>query len=163
MNPQLARDGLTVARAHLLWELRRSGAVTQRALSEVMRVSPRNLTGLVDALVTDGFVTREAHPRDRRATLVTFTERGQQAADTLARQQRELADELFAGVTEESVAQLVAEVRPIVGVLSRRGAGAVRCVSIEVWGYRRNSSAPTSMRSSTLGAMPRRWSVPPSC
>jgi DNA-binding MarR family transcriptional regulator len=119
MNAQLARDGLTVARAHLLWELRRSGPVTQRALSEVMRVSPRNITGLVDALVTGGFVTREAHPRDRRATLVTFTERGQQAADTMARQQRELADALFAGVTEESVAQLVAELRRISRVLHR--------------------------------------------
>ncbi|HSU35058.1 MAG TPA: MarR family transcriptional regulator [Propionibacteriaceae bacterium] len=119
MNAHLARDGLTVARAHLLWELRRSGPVTQRVLSEVMRVSPRNITGLVDALVAGGFVTREAHPGDRRATLVTFTERGRQAADTMARQQRELADELFAGVTEESVAQLVAELRRIVGVLHR--------------------------------------------
>ena len=108
-----------MARAHLLWELRRSGPVTQRALSEAMRVSPRNITGLVDALVAGGFVTREAHPSDRRAILVTFTERGRQAADTMARQQRELADELFAGETEESVAQLVAELRRIVGVLHR--------------------------------------------
>ena len=53
------------------------------------------------------------------ATLVTFSERGRQAADTMARQQRELADELFAGVTEESVARLVAELRRIVGVLHR--------------------------------------------
>ena len=108
MDASLARDGLTVARAHLLWELRRSGPVTQRTLSEVMRVSPRNITGLVDALVTSGFVTREAHPSDRRAILVTFTERGREAADTMARQQRELADELFAGESEESVSQLVA-------------------------------------------------------
>ena len=119
MNTQLARDGLTVARAALLWELRRSGPVTQRALSEVMRVSPRNITGLVDALVTGGFVTRQAHPGDRRAILVTFTERGQQAADTMARQHRELADDLFAGQTEESVTQVVAELRRMVGVLHR--------------------------------------------
>jgi len=119
MNASLARDGLTVARAHLLWELRRSGPVPQRALSEAMGVSPRNITGLVDALVAGGFVTREAHPSDRRAILVTFTDRGRQAADTMARQQRELADELFAGETEESVAQFVAELRRIVGVLHR--------------------------------------------
>lgn len=117
MNAHLARSGLTVARAHLLWELRRSGPVTQRTLSDIMRVSPRNVTGLVDALVTGGFVTRESHPSDRRAILVTFTERGRQATDQMARQQRELADELFAGVTEESVAQLVAELRRIIGVL----------------------------------------------
>jgi DNA-binding MarR family transcriptional regulator len=119
MNAHLAREGLTVARAHLLWELRRSGPVTQRALSEAMQVSPRNVTGLVDALVIGGFVTREAHPTDRRAILVTFTERGRRAADTMARQQREWADELFAGVPEESVAHLVAELRRIVGVLQR--------------------------------------------
>jgi hypothetical protein len=38
-------------------------------------VSPRNVTGLVDGLAESGFVTREPHPTDRRATLVALTER----------------------------------------------------------------------------------------
>jgi DNA-binding MarR family transcriptional regulator len=42
-------------------------------LAEAIRVNPRNITGLVDALVEGGFVTREPHPTDRRSILVTLT------------------------------------------------------------------------------------------
>jgi len=47
----LARDGLTAARAHLLWELQHRGPTPQRALADALRVSARNITGLVDGLV----------------------------------------------------------------------------------------------------------------
>jgi uncharacterized protein HemY len=50
---QTAR-GLTRARAALLMALHRSGPLTQRQLSELLRVTPRNVTGLVDALEAGG-------------------------------------------------------------------------------------------------------------
>ena len=37
----------------------------------------------MDALVATGFVTREPHPTDRRATLVRFTDRGTEVAGRL--------------------------------------------------------------------------------
>src|SRR4051812_26956732 len=55
MTRSLARDGLTDSRAHLLWVLRQSGPTTQRALADAMNVSPRNVTGLLDGLVSGGF------------------------------------------------------------------------------------------------------------
>src|SRR5918993_821261 len=76
MTRSLARIGLTSARAHVLWELHHRGPTTQRVLADALQVSPRNVTGLVDGLVETGFVTREPHPGDRRATLVSFTEHG---------------------------------------------------------------------------------------
>ena len=71
MSRSFARDGLTGARAHALWELRRTGPITQRALADALGVTARTVTGLVDGMVATGFVTREPHPTDRRATLVT--------------------------------------------------------------------------------------------
>src|SRR5262245_5747978 len=68
----LAQRGLTRARAELLLLLHRQGPMTQRALSQAMRCSPRNVTGLVDGLEADGYVVRRPHPTDRRATLVTL-------------------------------------------------------------------------------------------
>lgn len=41
MTRSLARDGLTVSRAHLLWELHHRGPSTQRFLAEVLGVIPR--------------------------------------------------------------------------------------------------------------------------
>ena len=61
-----------------------------------MHVTPRAITALVDGLVATGFVTREPHPSDRRATLVTFTERGRTTAQALLDGHRRLARQLFA-------------------------------------------------------------------
>jgi DNA-binding MarR family transcriptional regulator len=98
MADSLARMGLTEARAHLVWELQARGPCTQRALASALHVTPRAITALVDSLAETGFVTREPCPADRRATLVTFTERGRTAGQALADGHRELARSLFAGM-----------------------------------------------------------------
>jgi len=96
----LARDGLTTSRTTVLWHLRRRGPATQRELANAMNVSARTITGLVDALVDTGFVTREPHPTDRRANLITFTDRGTRTIEALERQQEEFVDLLFAGMPD---------------------------------------------------------------
>jgi DNA-binding MarR family transcriptional regulator len=88
--------GLTASRTHLLWELGQRGPVPQRVLAEALKVTPRAVTGLVDALVADGLVTREPHPGDRRATLVTFTPKGETLVAQLNRDHKALARALFA-------------------------------------------------------------------
>ena len=96
MTDSLAREGLTDSRAHLLWQLQQRGPCTQRTLAADLHVTPRAITALVDGLVTTGFVTREPHPFDRRAALVTFTERGRTTAQALLDGHRRLARRLFA-------------------------------------------------------------------
>lgn len=76
MNGRLAEHGLTPARAEVLWVLYRTGPRTQRELSQILKCTPRNVTGLVDALQGAGFVERTAHPSDRRAIVVRLSRRG---------------------------------------------------------------------------------------
>jgi DNA-binding MarR family transcriptional regulator len=107
MAASLAASGLTVARTALLWRLRSSGPSTQRALADALGVSARNVTGLVDGLVAAGLVSREPHPADRRATLVTPTARGEELLDELGRGQAELAGLLFDGLPPDRLGGLV--------------------------------------------------------
>ena len=65
--------GMGFARGRVLWALQESGPVVMRALSDRLGISPRTLTGLIDALEADGWVTRTAHPEDRRATIIAVT------------------------------------------------------------------------------------------
>lgn len=116
MQQGLAERGLTVARAGLLWELHEGGPRTQRALSRVLRVTPRNVTGLVDGLEADGLVRRAAHPSDRRATLVTLTENGGTLAASMRRDQDGFAQHLFA---DASTAELELFVTMLDRVLDR--------------------------------------------
>lgn len=126
LNEDMARDlerrGLPGSRAHLVWELHKRGPSTQQALAEALRVTPRAITGLVDALVESGFVTRERHPTDRRATLVTFTKQGDKAARSLERDHIEFARKLFDALPETTfrnftrgLDEVLAHLRELVG------------------------------------------------
>ncbi len=116
MDRGLADEGLTRSRAEVIWRLRRGGPVTQRALSVQLHVTPRNVTGLVDALEAGGFVARGAHPTDRRATLVALTEKGESAARNMEDGYRRLAESLFGGLRERD---LISFVRTLDLVLAR--------------------------------------------
>jgi DNA-binding MarR family transcriptional regulator len=102
MAESLAGQGLTESRAHLVWQLQQRGPCTQATLAADLHVTPRTITALVDGLVETGFVTREPHPSDRRATLVTFTERGNATAQALVDDHRRLARQLFADLPDDT-------------------------------------------------------------
>jgi DNA-binding MarR family transcriptional regulator len=116
MQTGLAERGLTLARAELVWVLQLNGPSTQRSLSRALRVTPRNVTGLVDGLEADGIVARTAHPSDRRATLVTLTHKGATLARAMRRDQDSAAQDLFDGV---SAADLASFTRTLDRVLAR--------------------------------------------
>jgi DNA-binding MarR family transcriptional regulator len=101
-----ADSALTPARTHLLWELNRLGPSTQQALATTLKVSPRNITGLVDALEAAGFVIRRSHPRDRRAILVMLTEQGSQTIAEMTHERAQIASALIASMSSDQVEQL---------------------------------------------------------
>jgi DNA-binding MarR family transcriptional regulator len=111
------RDGLTGARAQVLWEVQHRGPMTQRELAEALHVSARNITGLVDGLVATGFVTREPHPADRRATLVTFTRHGAKIAQAMRREHAQLAGRLFGAMPARQFGSFTRGLDEIVGRL----------------------------------------------
>jgi DNA-binding MarR family transcriptional regulator len=116
MNSSLGEQGLTPARTHLLWELFHRGPSTHRVLADALGVSARNVTGLVDGLEETGYVTREPHPDDRRAALVTLTEDGTEVMTQMQKGQEEFARLLFADLTDR---QLAALTRGLAHVLDR--------------------------------------------
>jgi DNA-binding MarR family transcriptional regulator len=124
MTDWLDRVGLSRARAQLLWVLGSDGAVTQRALADTLRVTPRNVTGLVDRLQSDALVARRPHPLDRRASLVELTAHGRDIVADLQRQHAELADLLFAGLPERSVTEFSSALSHVATVIRERLAEA---------------------------------------
>ncbi|GAB3475133.1 hypothetical protein GCM10027440_06520 [Nocardiopsis coralliicola] len=99
MDADLRRRGLTRARATALWQIARHGPLTQRKLADLLAVTPRNVTKLVDALEAAGLVRRTPSPRDRRALLVDLTEQGRSDSAALRAEAGELADALFGGLS----------------------------------------------------------------
>ncbi|MCW2814251.1 MAG: transcriptional regulator, MarR family [Nocardioides sp.] len=107
MSGHLAAQGLTESRAHVLFVLHETGPTTQRTLADALQVVPRTMTGLVDGLVASGHVTREPHPGDGRAFLVTPTPMGAETARALSDGRLELARGLFADWDPDRIGGLV--------------------------------------------------------
>jgi len=103
MDRRLAEDGLTPARAEVIWLLHRYGQLTQRELSGMLDCTPRNVTGLVDVLESAGYVVRAPHPTDRRARLVTLTARGVELATAWGTDRRREFARVFAGLTDAEI------------------------------------------------------------
>ena len=82
--------------------------MTQRELSQALGCSARNVTALVDGLEAGGYATRNSHPSDRRATLVTLTEHGARTATNWTRDYRSLAKKLFGELPPAELDGLVA-------------------------------------------------------
>jgi len=121
MTRRLAADGLTTSRSAVLWHLHHNGPVPQRDLAEALHVTARTITGLVDGLEKTGFVTREPHPTDRRATLVTLTGKARKTVDTLEREQEGFVELLFGELTADRFDCFVAGLDHVLGKLRSAG------------------------------------------
>ena len=108
MERDLGARGLSTARAEVLFVLHERGPMVQRELSQALRCTPRYVTGLVDVLEAQGWVARSPHPTDRRATLVTLTERGMAAAARMHAEREESAAALFGDVAADDLETFVA-------------------------------------------------------
>lgn len=111
--------GLTPARTKLLWMLQLHGPQTQRELATLMGVSARNITGLVDALVETGFVTREPHPADRRAFRITFTRKAELTMTQMHADHEKLAGDLLNGLSPDRRERFYADVSVVTGNLAQ--------------------------------------------
>ncbi len=67
----------SLAQVHTIEVLGFHGATRMKELAEKLGITTGTLTVQVDKLVTAELIKRCAHPSDRRATLVTLTEKGQ--------------------------------------------------------------------------------------
>jgi DNA-binding MarR family transcriptional regulator len=89
---------LTPARTRVLWEIATNGPSQQQALAHRMEVSPRNITGLVDALEAAGYVARTPDASDRRAVIVSLTASAEKFMRRMQRDHQELSQDLLSAV-----------------------------------------------------------------
>ncbi len=75
-------------------------------LAAHLRVAPRSVTDVIDALEARGLVERTPDPTDRRATVVTLTASGRRLVDETGAARRADAEVYFARLSERDRAAL---------------------------------------------------------
>ena len=98
-NPFLSVN-LTMSQLKILFALRLNGPAGGQELAALMGVSPATMTGIVDRLVSAGYVTRREDPHDRRVRRIELSAGGNELLDTLTtageEHQRRLLDRMTA-------------------------------------------------------------------
>jgi len=102
------RYGLSEGRFQILVRLHHvdGGRIPMGELAEMLDVSPRTVTGLVDNLERDGLVKRVDDPDDRRSVYAEITDQGRERLKTLWQGATSLQAGLTGGFSESELVQL---------------------------------------------------------
>lgn len=107
LDPEARERSLSVPRMRLLGELAFHGPLRMSDLAYEMGVTPRTITTMVDSLEREDMVVRRPDPDDRRAIIVSLSERAK-ASDIgqFGEAQREAFAQLLAPLDAEERRQL---------------------------------------------------------
>ena len=86
-----------------------------KELAERLHIAPRSATEVVDQLTAKGLVERRVHPTDRRATLLSLTEAGEQLRETVLADRKREADEFFSVLEPGDRTELARILQELVG------------------------------------------------
>jgi len=79
----------------------RAGLMTQRDLQSILQVEPATLSGVVDALVTKGWLERLENPEDKRGRVLKLTPLGEQRYATIPNPVAAVERTMLEGVSAE--------------------------------------------------------------
>jgi len=85
---------------------RKPDGMLMSEISRFLMVSNGNVTGIVDRLVSDGFVARAQRNGDRRTSFISLTRKGRATFADMAAAHERWVDELLGGLTARDAEQM---------------------------------------------------------
>jgi MarR family transcriptional regulator, organic hydroperoxide resistance regulator len=98
---------LTVPQIKTLFFVSNTEGANGRKLAAAMRVTPSNITGIVEKLVDQGLLSRVDNPEDRRYQLLRVTEKGETILNDLRERQVGSLREILDKLSVEELSRLV--------------------------------------------------------
>lgn len=113
-RPQMRRRP-PLAREHLMSIIGSRDGIHQKELAEMVRVNPSTMSEFIDHLEDDGYIVRNVDPDDKRATLITLTEKGTARVAEIHDEREERFSKLFGSLSEEEKVQLCDLLDKVIG------------------------------------------------
>ena len=104
--PHWMKMGLTAVQFKSLLYIVKTGDANSKKLSDILEVTPANVTGVIDRLIGQGLVQRVENPEDRRITLLHATDKGEKLIRNLEENQIEHMAQLLSSLNEEELDHL---------------------------------------------------------
>lgn len=99
---------MTLPQFDVMAELaRKDSGMTMTELSRMLMVSNGNVTGIIDRLVADKLVARQAPAEDRRSFVVRLTPKGLSQFETMAKAHEEWVSKLLSDFNSEEAESMI--------------------------------------------------------
>ncbi|HTY81312.1 MAG TPA: MarR family transcriptional regulator [Dehalococcoidales bacterium] len=82
------------------------GSTNFKNLAATLKVTPSNLTGVIDRLVEQGLVSRTENPEDRRMMVLKATEKGESLVSELRERRLSIMTKALNTLTPEELAEI---------------------------------------------------------
>ncbi len=118
LENRLKGTGVSRAQFLALAHLTALGPLSQRALSNLLSITPATTVRLVDRMERDGWITRHSDPNDGRVNLVIPTERAAAVWENVSQEARAMLAQAYRGVHPaeiETVKRVLEQVRRNLG------------------------------------------------
>jgi DNA-binding MarR family transcriptional regulator len=99
---------LGIGQLKTLFFISNRGATTTGKLATALKVTPTNITGIIDRLLEKNLITRTGDPDDRRVLVLRTTPKGDELVAELRQKRRGRMTELFNNLSEKE-AEIVAQ------------------------------------------------------
>jgi DNA-binding MarR family transcriptional regulator len=106
VDEHMARNGVSLARTKILQVLAGCGPIKQARLAEELGLAARSITQALEAMERDGLVRRVPDGADRRAKVVTVTDRGARALADGEAAGDEILRRIFGGLGMDQLERL---------------------------------------------------------
>ena len=95
---------LGIGQLKTLFFISNRGATTTGKLATALKVTPTNVTGIIDRLLEKELITRTGDPDDRRVLVLRTTPKGDELVAELRQKRRERMTEVFNLLNDEEAA-----------------------------------------------------------
>lgn len=111
---------LTTMQFKCLFYIVQTGIATSGKLSAALGVTPADITGVIDRLISQGFVQRQENPDDRRVIFLRPTDKGQQIIEKLNRDHAEHFTRLLDDLSEDELEQVYLGLSAVIRLVNQR-------------------------------------------
>jgi len=111
---------LGIGQLKTLFFISNRGATTTGKLATALKVTPTNITGIIDRLLEKNLITRTGDPDDRRVLVLRTTPNGDELVAELRQKRRERMSELFNRLNEEEAAIVARGMKTLVKAIEAK-------------------------------------------
>ncbi len=124
LDSALAETGLSLARYRFLAMLSEHGPCRSIDMAKHFGFAPRSITEAIDTLEHEGLAIRMPDPHDRRAKVISITEKGLEALRVSSAYRKEVVEAVFANLDHSQRDHLQTILDSLVLRLTKTAAGA---------------------------------------